>query len=209
MEKQNYRKIELTTTKETFLFKKHEVIVYKLKNNKNVYVSSNCHIKPRGLHIILKHVYEALKEFDIKDSSFVIKILSYKDGLNTFGTYDAISNVVYLNETICEKDKIKTEKIEIGHVERHELWHLKQAEIYKLKFGLITKNNYSHYIFYTRLKAKKFLDSLGINDDNVGDISDYASDMFDYKRYDEVEAEIKAKKGALCIAQNSLKKSKI
>ncbi len=67
MEKQNYRKIELTTTKETFLFKKHEVIVYKLKNNKNVYVSSNCHIKPRGLHIILKHVYEALKEFDIRE----------------------------------------------------------------------------------------------------------------------------------------------
>ncbi len=209
MEKQNYRKIELTTTKETFLFKKHEVIVYKLKNNKNVYVSSNCHIKPRGLHIILKHVYEALKEFDIKDSSFVIKILSYKDGLNTFGTYDAISNVVYLNETICEKDKIKTEKIEIGHVERHELWHLKQAENYKKRYGEITKEKYENYIIYSRLKAKKFLDSLGINDDNVGDISDYAHSMFVFKRYDEVEAEIKAKKGALCIAQNFQKKYRI
>ncbi len=208
MEKQNYRKIELGDRKEIFSLKNCEIISYKLENYKNIFISSNCHIKPRGLHVILKHVSESLKEFDIKDITYKIIIFSYKDGPDSFGAYDAIYNVVYLNEVICDMNKIAIENIKTGYVERHEIWHLKQAENYKNKFNLDTIENYDDYIVYTRVRAKKFLDSLGINDDNVGDISDYAYSMFFFENYDEVEAEIKAKKGTLCTGRNFQKKSK-
>ena len=38
-------------------------------------------------------------------------------------------------------------------------------------------------------ECKKTIDVLGINEYNVGKISDYAEKMLDYGRYDEVEAE--------------------
>ncbi len=170
MEKQNYRKIELNTKKETFLFKNHEVITYKLINHKNIYVSSNCHIKPKGLHIILKDINKALKDFKIYDSTFKIIIFSYKDGLSIFGAYRAITNEIYLNEAICDADKLAVENIKIGHVERHEIWHLKQALNYKKKYKVINKHNYSDYIKYTNGQAKKYIDYFGINEDNVGEI---------------------------------------
>ncbi len=196
MEKQNYRKIELNTLKETFLLNEHEIVVFKLKGYKNIYVSSNCHIKPKGLHIVLKNINEAIKDFKIDDDTFKVIIFSYKDGLNIFGTYRAITNEIYLNEAICDVDKLRAEKLEIGHIERHEVWHLKQALNYKKKFKIINKQNYSDYIKYTNRQAKKYIDYLGVNEDNVGEISEYAYNSFSLNRYDEIEAEIKAKKGA-------------
>lgn len=101
MDKQDYRKIEYAT-KEIFVLKKHEIVTYKVKNYKNVFVSSTCHIKPKGLHIILKNVNEAIKEFGIDDKTYKIIILSYNDGMDTYGKYDAISNEIILNEVICD-----------------------------------------------------------------------------------------------------------
>ncbi len=207
MKKQYYKKIEFTD-KKTFIFNKQKVFTYKLKDYLNVYVSKNCHIKPKGLHIILKNVNEALKDFGIKDRDFKILLLSYKDGMNTLGAYKAYFNEICFNETICDVKKLKLENIEIGHVERHEIWHLKQAENYRKKYGLITLDNYDKYINFSRIQAKKYLDSIGVNGDNVGVISEYAFAMYEYKKFDEVEAEIKAKKGDLCIARNFQKKYK-
>ena len=207
MEKQDYRKIEFTE-EETFVFKDKEIMAHKLKGYANVYLSNNCHIKPKGLHIILKNVNGAIKDFEIDDTTYKIIIFSYKDSLNIFGAYFPMLNEVYLNKVICDADVLMLEKLNIGHIERHEIWHLKQALTYKSKFGLIDKDNYEDYINYARTKAKSYLDSLGVNEDNVCDISDYASYMYAYDNYDEVEAEIKAKKGALCIFRNSQMKSK-
>ncbi len=48
--------------------------------------------------------------------------------------------------------------------------------------------------------AKRYLDSLGANEDNVSAISKYAYKTYVMGRFDEAEAEIKAKKGgAQCI----------
>ena len=138
MNKQDYRKIEYVS-KEIFVLKKHEIVTYKLKNYKNVFVSSTCHIKPKGLHIILKNVNEAIKEFGIDDKTYKIIILSYNDGMDTYGKYDAISNEIILNEVICDGDKLEAEKLIIGHVERHEVWHLKQASIYRKQYGIISQ----------------------------------------------------------------------
>ena len=207
MEKQDYRKIEFTE-EETFVFKDKEIMAHKLKGYANVYLSNSCHIKPKGLHIMLKNVNGAIKDFEIDDTTYKIIIFSYKDGINIFGAYRAIHNEIYLNEVIWDTDVLTLEKLDIGHVERHEIWHFKQAINYKKIHGKITKDNYENYKITIRTKAKRYLDSLGINEDNVGVISDYASYMFVYGDYDEVEAEIKAKKGAICTVQNSQKKSK-
>lgn len=72
---------------------------------------------------------------------------------------------------------------------RHELWHMNQAEEYRAKFGEITDENHLDYIAYTCGVAKKYIDKMGINEYNVGEISDYAKKMYKYSRYDEVEAE--------------------
>lgn len=102
-------------------------------------MSSTCHIKPKGLHIIFKNVNEAIKEFGIDDKTYKIIILSYNDGMDTYGKYDAISNEIILNEVICDGDKLEAEKLIIGHVERHEVWHLKQASIYRKQYGIISQ----------------------------------------------------------------------
>lgn len=194
MNKQDYRKIEYAS-KEIFVLKKHEIVTYKLKNYKNVFVSSTCHIKPKGLHIILKNLNEAIKDFGIDDKSVQIIIASFKDGIAGFGMYKAIENEIYLNEIICDKNTLKHEGLKISHVERHEAWHLKQASIYRKQYGIINEDNYSHYLNYINDHAKKYLDSLGVEEDNVGVISEYAYNMYMFGRYDETEAEIKAKKG--------------
>lgn len=194
MNKQDYRKIEYAT-KEIFVLKKHEIVIYKLKNYKNVFVSSTCHIKPKGLHIILKNVNEAIKEFGIDDKTYKIIILSYNDGMDTYGKYDAISNEIILNEVICDGDKLEAEKLIIGHVERHEVWHLKQASIYRKQYGIINEDNYSNYLKYTNRKAKRYIDSLGLNEDNIVEVSRYAYSSYSLSRYDEIEAEIKAFRG--------------
>lgn len=206
MEKQNYKKIEKDELIK-FTFNDSIIEAYKLKNYKRVYVSKNSHIKPKGLHKIIKNINIALKEFKIEDKNYKIIIFSYKDIMNALGTYKAINNVIYLNEIIADEYALKFEDIELGHVERHEILHFKQALIYRKKYGDIVPNNYEHYISYTKTLAKKYLDSLGINEDNVDEISTYASFMYAYQRYDEVEAEIKAKKGALCL-RNFQKKCK-
>lgn len=207
MIKQNYKKLEFTT-KETFSLKDHKIETNKLNNYRNVYISNNCHIKPKGVQFIIKNVNEALKEYKISDDTLKIVIVSFDDGIGGFGSYNAIKNEVYFNEIISDKNKLIFENIELGHVERHEIWHLKQALIYKNKFDTINKDSYINYLKYANGQAKKFLDSLGINDDNVSVISKYAYNMFMYQNYNEVEAEIKAKKGALCTLQNFQKKYK-
>lgn len=152
MNKQDYRKIEYTV-KETFKLKNNEITTYKLKGYKNVYVSNTCHIKPKGLHIILKNVNEAIREFEIDDKIFKIVVLSYKDGMDTYGKYNAISNEIIFNEVICDKSKLAVEKIAIGHVERHEVWHLKQANNYRKQHGIINEKNYSDYLKYTNRRG--------------------------------------------------------
>ena len=90
--------------------------------------------------------------------------------------------------------------VELGHIERHEMWHVKQALIYKTLYENINQENFTHYLNYTNIRAKKYIDSLNLNEDNIGVITEYAYNAYMMGRYDETEAEIKAvKKGAQCI----------
>lgn len=151
----------------------------------DIYVSDNVDIKPRTLHEIYTNTVKALKKWDIsKDRMPEIRILS-KDELKAYGKYDAVNNVVYYIPEIANKDIVGQK----GVTEYHEMWHMKQAEKFRSKGWNITKENYSEYIRELNKECKKTIDVLGINEYNVGKISDYAKKMLDYGRYDEVEAE--------------------
>ena len=54
------------------------------------------------------------------------------------------------------------------------MYHCKQAQEYEKKHGKITSENYHNYIDDLRVECKKKLDTLGITDENVGEISNYA-----------------------------------
>ncbi len=195
---QNYKKITGPIEKLVIRINEinYNIEVVKIENYENVFVSINSTIKPRALHAIIKNTREAINEYRIEESDLKIIILSSKDGFNSYGLYDAINNTVYYNEIINDVDVLNGENIKLGHIERHEMYHYKQAENYRIKHNLISKQNHENYIKYITKRAKKYIDSKGINDDNVGEISTYALKTFRVERYDEVEAEIYAKKGA-------------
>ena len=198
MQKQSYKKLVGDTTRIFEISNKGFVLkieTVKLIEYKNVYISKNVFIKPKYLQRIIKNTNEAIREYKIENDSLKIIIVSSKDGFNSYGQYDAINNVVYYNDVICNKEILFKENIELGHIERHEMWHYKQAVRYRLKYGFITFENYLDYLFYSKKSALKLIDRLKINKDNVGGISTYAKRMYTAKRYDEVEAEIMAKKG--------------
>lgn len=164
----------------------------------NVYVSDNVYIKPRALHEIYTNTVKALKKWDIsKDRIPEIRILS-KEELKAYGKYDAVNNVVYYIPEIVNKEIVGQKAV----TEYHEMWHMKQAEKFRSKGWNITKENYGKYIRELNKECKKTIDSLGINEYNVGKISDYAEIKYLRERYDEVEAEymtlIKRNGGKLC-----------
>lgn len=148
-----------------------------------VYVSDNTKIKPMTLHRIKTHNDEILKEYGI-DKKPKIVIFDINEYSGAYGKYNAVDNTVYYCSDILSKELKK----DMDTV-RHELWHMNQAEEYRAKFGEITDENHLDYIAYTCGVAKKYIDKMGINEYNVGEISDYAKKMYKYSRYDEVEAE--------------------
>lgn len=148
-----------------------------------VYVSDNTKIKPMTLHRIKTHNDEILKEYGI-DKKPKIVIFDINEYSGAYGKYNAVDNTVYYCSDILSKELKK----DVDTV-RHELWHMNQAEEYRAKFGEITDENHLDYIAYTCGVAKKYIDKMGINKYNVGEISKYAERMYGATRFDEVEAE--------------------
>ena len=148
-----------------------------------VYVSDNTKIKPMTLHRIKTHNDEILKEYGI-DKKPKIVIFDINEYSGAYGKYNAVDNTVYYCSDILSKELKK----DVDTV-RHELWHMNQAEEYRAKFGEITDENHLDYIAYTCGVAKKYIDKMGINQYNIGEISKYAERMYGATRFDEVEAE--------------------
>lgn len=171
--------------------------IVEVKNNRNinisevedykgdVYISDKANIKPRALHEIYNNTMKAMELWGIsKNRRPEIRIVSYEE-LEAYGKYNAVDNVVYYIPEVVSEDIVVGKAI----TEYHEMWHMKQAEKFRSKGWNITKENYGKYIRELNKECKKTIDVLGINEYNVGKISDYAEKMLDYGRYDEVEAE--------------------
>ena len=151
-----------------------------------VYISDSASIKPRALHMINRHTQRALEQWGIPlERKPKIVIVSPDEMPTAYGKYDAITNTVYYIPQIVDEKIVE----KLGDVEYHEMWHMRQAENFRKKHGEIIRENYGKYIEYSCQKAKNVIDQAGIDRYNVGEISDYAKQMYNRQRYDEVEAE--------------------
>lgn len=171
--------------------------IVEVKNNTNinisevedykgdVYISDKANIKPRALHEIYNNTIKAMELWGIsKNRRPEIRIVSYEE-LEAYGKYNAVDNVVYYIPEVVSEDIVGGKAI----TEYHEMWHMKQAEKFRDKGWDITKENYGDYLEKLNKECKKRIDALGINEYNVGKISEYAKKSYIAQRYDEVEAE--------------------
>lgn len=171
--------------------------IVEVKNNTNinisevedykgdVYISDKANIKPRALHEIYNNTIKAMELWGIsKNRRPEIRIVSYEE-LEAYGKYNAVDNVVYYIPEVVLEDIVGGKAI----TEYHEMWHMKQAEKFRDKGWDITKENYGDYLEKLNKECKKRIDALGINEYNVGKISEYAKKSYIAQRYDEVEAE--------------------
>lgn len=186
---QAYRAVE-KGEKSTILinqFQKTEININKIETYPGeIYVSDLAAIKPRALNTINQRTEQALKQWKIELSRKPkIVIVSPEEMPTAYGKYDAIQNAVFYLPQIVDSKVVKDQ----GNIEFHEMWHMKQAENFRAKYGEITEENYGKYIKNSCKEAKKTVDSAGINEYNVSEISKYAKEMYDFGRYDEVEAE--------------------
>ena len=166
-----------------------------VKGYEKVFVSDGASIKPKALHNINKNTMDALNDYGIpSDRKPDVVVLSNAEMPTAFGKYDAVTNTVYYVADIANK-QIMESNGGIGSVERHEMWHMKQAEDFRQAGWTITADNYGSYMRALMEKCKKTVDAAGITEYNAREISQYSYDNYKIGRYDEVEAEIHAKKG--------------
>ncbi len=169
-----------------FTIKAYKVITYPHE----VYIAENVNIKPKALHHILKHVNDAMKDYNI--SELYRPTIVIADELimgNRAGIYNAVDNVVYFQAIIGHRNNDFI-NIEFGEVEYHELWHVKQAERYINRGNKITNETKKDYINELRRLCKEIIDKSGITNDNVSEISAYAEESMSFGFYDEIEAEL-------------------
>jgi hypothetical protein len=173
-----------------------EINAKKVDGYDNVYISDKAMIKPKALHNISKATETAIKKIDIDVNNKPAIIITDSAEINhAIARYDAANNIISYTPVVGDKKKLVL--LQEGHAAEkdpystpfHEMYHCKQAQEYEKKHGKITSENYHNYIDDLRVECKKKLDTLGITDENVGEISKYAKRMYSHGIFDEVETE--------------------
>ena len=162
------------------------LIGHKLENSDNVYISDKLHIDIDSITQIIDK-YNYYKHFVGMPDNELCKILvidTTELGLQTAGTYDAISNTLIYKYLYDEKN--------LAHSILHELYHWKDA--FDLKMGGYIFNNKNELVSIEREMSKPILDNLGINIDNVDKISDYAEQQYFLGNYEEAYTEYRTAK---------------
>ena len=147
-----------------------------------IYVSDELTIKPKKLQEIENDITEAKQIVGVegKEEPRFIIVADTELG-NAGGRYDAKTNTIYYKALIDKKLQ--------RHVAIHELYHWDDAQAY-LKEGKTIKSN-QDIIDYASAKAKRILDRMGINSDNVSEFNDFCERAYSRGRFDEVYTEIR------------------
>lgn len=147
-----------------------------------IYVSDALTVKPKKLQEIENNITEAKRIIGVKGKEEPkIVIVADTELGKAGGRYDAKTNTIYY-KVIVDK---KLQK----HVNFHELYHWDDGQSY-IREGHIVKNN-QEVIDYASAKAKRILDKMGINADNVSEINDFCERLYHKGRYDEVYTDIR------------------
>ena len=193
---QNYKPVVRGTEAVFNTLSRTEINAKKVDGYENVYISDKTMIKPKALHNINKATELAIKKINIDEGKKpIILIVDPSEIRFSLANYDAVNNLISYTPVVGDKKKIVL--LQEGHAAEkdpystpfHEMYHCKQAQEYEKKHDKITSENYRDYLNDLRAEYKKKLDTLGITRENVGSISEYASDMYIIGKYDEVEAE--------------------
>lgn len=171
----------------------------------NIFISEGVQIKPKRFHEIDKKITEVFNLMKLSGNNNLpaVYLISPEEmGTYTAASYNAVQNVLYINEGwalysadeapellnnfACYKDDRST------YV--HELFHWKDAETYRKKFGTITKDNISEYNKWIDTKCKKKLDKLTSKGYNIGDVSKYAKQKYFNSDFAEPYTEYRTKK---------------
>lgn len=156
-----------------------------------MYASVNAKVKPKELHDIQKTLKEAIALINPPKDYIVpeICILTIDEAM-TVASYSSVYNRLtvvqgeFLHSTL-NNDFVAPNDYRATAV--HELFHWLDAMEYIDKHGTITSQ--AEYRQYLVNRHKKQLEKLGINEYNVGKISEYAKESYRYGKFDEVYTE--------------------
>lgn len=144
------------------------------------YVSNKLSIKPRRLHelenMIQKYINHYMKDGYIKPT---VVLVSDNELSNAMGRYNPRTNVLYI--------KMMVDNAELERNIKHELIHWNDAQEYISQGNTITDIELFKEMLSDRYRPE--LDKLGINYDNVGEISGYAKEEYRRSHFEEVYTE--------------------
>lgn len=193
---QNYRPVVRGNNAQFKTLSGTEIYAKKVDGYNNVYISDKAMIKPKALHNINKVTELAIKKINIDVNNKPTILIADSAEINhAIARYDAANNLISYTPVVGDKKQLillqKGLAVESDPYSTpfHEMYHCKQAQEYEKKHGKITSENYHNYIDDLRVECKKKLDTLGITDENVGEISKYAEKMYSHGIFDEVETE--------------------
>lgn len=202
---QSYKPVNINKDDEKQLQRDVSINLRKIENSDyDIYVSDKTTLKPREQQVIVQSIRESLKHIDTSANSDMPMFAIISDSemaSNALAAYNYVENCIFLRRTAGNKNQIKAIQIENGFAcpgdpdstMLHELIHWKDASDYRLHNGAITAENAAEYQEYIRQAAKSELDNLGINADNVGEISDYAEVQYMLGGYDETHTEYRVR----------------
>jgi hypothetical protein len=206
MEEQK-RQVNLDTMASVKSYRYTGFAAYKVKESRyGVYLSENANKKAQNLSNIEKALDTATKKLGIENKNSLPKIfvLSQEEmGDGTFAAYNAVKNELYLSDVNGNKRKtISAQKI-LGFASpespdstvRHELIHWGDAQTYRETGTINNTEEYQIYLKKSQTECKMKLDEIGITEDNVNTISDYAEASYVAGKYDEVYTEYRVAKG--------------
>ena len=206
---QYYKPVELDKNKPENIIRKTnfgyttEIKAFKTKSTiNNIYISDKVKIKPKFLHEIdtrLSKVYKMLNSKNQNNKPLVCIISSQEMNTNAPATYNAVQNVLYINEKIMDIENMKENTGFVCPENKystilHECIHWSDAENYRQNHGQITNENYrTEYLPKLQKQCKKSLDKLIKKGYNISDIGEYAKNKFKASQFDETYTEYRTK----------------
>lgn len=174
----------------------------------NVYISENASHKKQNLDNIEKGIESALEKLNADNNEGINRIIVVSQeemGNGALASYNAINNEFYLSDLLGNKKETIRLQTEFGFADeksydstiRHEIIHWMDAEDYKKTRPITNIDEYRLYLQELREKCKMSLDELGITEENISEISEYASSQYFAGMYDEAYTEYRVKKGVL------------
>lgn len=163
----------------------------------DIYVSDSIKLKRRELHFANTNITEALKKIGggFEDKRPRIIIISDKEmQTGAVASYNYKTNVLYLRKQATDRKTLLLLQNQLAASSNpqstyvHELIHWKDRMEYEKKYF-----NSGDYRQWIQTRCQKQLDTIGISEYNVGEISEYAERSYRKGNYDEVFTEYRTK----------------